>query len=346
MKKAFDSFLDEIESTFDIDVLVTEASELSVISTGITSLDTSIGVGGIPRGRLTEIYGPEGSGKTTLALGICKNANKAGLNVLYIDVENMIDYEYAKALVGELDKDKFVILQPDTAEDALKIAGKGIDSGEFGLIVLDSVGALAPVKEKEADFEDMSYALVPRLITKFLRINAYKIRTNNVAFVFINQVRDNIGSYVKSYSTPGGHALKHYVSVIVQLKKGAKIEANKEVIGINVMFTITKNKLSAPFRSATVPIMFGTGIDELRDLINFSEMIGVLQKAGPFYKFGDINLGKGVVATMQYLSDNTEVLDKVKKACYNITSTEKISDKVFEDITVAEPMLGEEDDDE
>lgn len=346
MKKAYNSFLDEISATFDEDILVTEKSELSVISTGITSLDTSIGVGGIPRGRLTEIYGPEGSGKTTLALGICKNANKAGLNVLYLDVENMIDYEYAKALVGELDKDKFVILQPDTAEDALKIAGKGIESGAFGLIVLDSVGALAPIKEKEADFEDMSYALVPRLITKFLRINAYKIRTNNVAFVFINQVRDNIGSYVKSFSTPGGHALKHYVSLIMQLKKGDKITANKEVVGINVTFTITKNKLSAPFRSATIPIMFGIGIDEMRDLINFAEMTGVLQKSGPFYKYGEINLGKGMITTMQFLTENQEVLDNVKKSCYNITSTEKTSDTAFEDTVVEEPTMGEEEDDE
>lgn len=346
MKKVYDDFLSEISSTFEEDVLVTDKSELEVISTGITSLDTSIGVGGIPRGRLTEIYGPEGSGKTTLALGICKNANKAGLNVLYIDVENMIDYKYAKALVGELDKDKFVILQPDTAEDALKIAGKGIESGAFGLIVLDSVGALAPIKEKEADFEDMSYALVPRLITKFLRINAYKIRTNNVAFVFINQVRDNIGSYVKSYSTPGGHALKHYVSLILQLKRGNKILANKEAIGIHVTFTITKNKLSAPFRSATVPIMFGTGIDELRDLINFAEMTGVLRKSGPFYKFGESTLGKGVVATIKLFEEDEQLLDNVKKACYNITSTDKISDIIMEEMSGEDSILEEEIEDE
>jgi recombination protein RecA len=346
MTKAYDNFLEEISSTFDEEVLVTDSSKLEVISTGITSLDTSIGVGGIPRGRLTEIYGPESSGKTTLALGICKNANKAGLNVLYLDVENMIDYKYARALVGELDKDKFVILQPDTAEDALTIAGKGIESGEFGLIVLDSVGALAPVQEKKADFEDMSYALVPRLITKFLRINAYKIRTNNVAFIFINQVRDNIGSYVKSFTTPGGHALKHYVSLILQLKKGNKIEANKEVIGINVTFTITKNKLSAPFRSATIPIMFGSGIDELRDLINFSEMTGVLQKAGPFYKFGDVTLGKGVIATIRFFEENQQVLDNVKKACYNITSTDKIVDVAIDELSAENLNSEEESDDE
>jgi recombination protein RecA len=327
MRKEFDSFLDEVRKSYDSEVIVTAKSELDVIPTGITSLDASIGVGGIPRARMTEIYGPEGAGKTTLALGICKHANEQGLKVLYIDIENMLDYEYAHTLVGELDTDRFIILQPDTGEDALKLARKGIQSGEFGVVILDSVGAIAPDEEKKKDIEDQQYALVPKLITKFLRMVAYDVRVNNVALVFINQVRDTIGSYVKSYSVPGGHALKHFCSVIVQLKKGEQIKVGSgddvAIVGINVSFTVVKNKLAAPFRSAVIPLMFGKGVDELRDLVSFADMIGVLQKAGSYYKYGDVVLGRGMVNSIEFLNANKETIDNIKKSCYNVTVTDK-----------------------
>jgi len=322
-KKEYDNFLEEVVGTYSDDFIVDNDSKLDVISTGILSLDVSIGVGGIPRARITEIYGPEGAGKTTLALGIGKNANKLGLKVLYIDVENMLDYTYARGLVGNIDSGDFIIIQPDTGEDALKLARKAIQSGEFGVVIIDSVGALAPKEEKEKDIGDLQYALVPRLITKFLRLVAYEVRTKNVALVFINQVRDNVGSYIKSFSVPGGHALKHYCSLRIQLKKGQQIKSSKEVIGINVPFTVVKNKLSAPYRGSTMPLMFGSGIDELRDLLDFSEMLGVIQKSGPHYKFNDEVLGKGMIASMEYLTNNPETLDKIKESCYTIATNVK-----------------------
>lgn len=340
-KKTYDTFLDEVADTYAEDYIVDNKSKLDVIPTGITSLDVSIGVGGIPRARMTEIYGPEGVGKTTLALGICKHANKQGLKVLYIDVENMLDYAYAKSLVGELDTENFVILQPSTGEDALRLARKAILSGEFGVVIIDSVGALAPEKEKEGDIDDMQYALVPRLITKFLRLVAYDVRVKNVALVFINQVRDNIGSYIKSFSVPGGHALKHYCSLRIQLKKGEQIKAGDEVIGINVSFTVIKNKLASPFRSAVIPLMFGSGVDELRDLINFAEMIGVLQKSGAYYKSGDVVLGRGAVATMAYLNEHVDTLDKIKELCYNVIVNQKPTKNTDELESTPSDILGE-----
>jgi len=335
-RQEYGTLLDEISDKYSDDVLVDSESKLDIIPTGITSLDVSIGVGGIPRARITEIFGPESAGKTTLALGISKHANEQGLKVLYIDVENMLDYAYAKTLVGELDTKNFVIVQPNTGEDALRIARSGIASGEFGLVIIDSVGALAPEKEKEGDIEDQQYALVPKLITKFLRLVAYDVRVQNVALVFINQVRDNIGSYIKSFSVPGGHALKHYCSLRIQLKKGEQIKVKDEVIGINISFTIIKNKLAAPYRSAVIPLMFGTGVDELRDLINFADMLGVLHKGGAYYKYGDFVLGKGTVATMQYLTENKETLDKIKNSCYNSIMNKR------EKLDSVEPDVSEE----
>lgn len=322
-------FLEEMIKKYGEDILIKEGLPEG-ISTSSVSLDASIGCGGIPRSKFTEIYGPEGVAKTTLCLNTAANAIKLGYKVLYIDVENLLDKNYANHLVGTHSKEVFTILQPDKAEDAFNMAEKGIMSGEYALIIFDSIGALAPEKEKEDEFEDMNVALVSRLMSKFIRRNEYLVRINNIAFVFLNQVRANVGSYTQGYTTPGGHALKHISTVIIQLGKGTPIKKGDDQIGTMVTFTTKKNKLAPPFRSYSIPIIFGEGVDTYRDLLSFGESIGVLSKAGPYYKYGEITVGRGVVDSITnlkgdqelYLEIRNKILNSVKK--YSIDLTEDI----------------------
>jgi recombination protein RecA len=315
-------FVQDILDEFGEGVLSQEdAKNLNTFSTGSLSLDSSIGVGGIPRGKVTEIFGPEGTGKTTIALNIAKNAIEEGSKVLYIDVENLLDNYLVEGILGmKLPEESLLILHPDTAEDAFTIGEMGINSKEFGLIVLDSVGALAPKVEKEKEMGDRQMGLTPQLLTKFLRRNIHNINQNKVAFVFINQVRDKISLMAKGYDTPGGHALKHFSAVRISLSRGEEITQNKTTIGINVKFTIKKNKLAPPFRSYIIPLKFGQGLDFYRDFINFSKNLGVIKQGGPFYKFNDETLGKGFDDTVEHLKNNKETLDKIKEACYNMSS--------------------------
>jgi recombination protein RecA len=314
-------FLQDILDEFGEGVLSQEDAEnLNVFSTGSLSLDASIGIGGIPRGKVTEIFGPEGTGKTTIAATISKNAIEEGSKVLYIDVENLLDNYIVDEMLGvKLPKDKLIILHPDTAEDAFQIAEMGIANKEFGLIILDSVGALAPRVEKEKEMGDRQMGLTPQLVTKFLRRNIHDINRNKVAFVFINQVRDNVSSmFAKAYSTPGGHALKHFSAVRISLARGEEITQNKSIIGINVKFTIKKNKLAPPFRSYIIPLKFGEGLDFYRDFINFSKMLGVIKQGGPFYKFDDEIIGKGFDDTSEKLKNDKLLLDKIRERVYNM----------------------------
>lgn len=312
------SFLDSITEEFGEDVIGRDLAG-EFISTGSLSMDMSIGPGGIPVGRFTEIYGSEGAGKTTIALSITRNAIKMGKKVLYIDVENMLDVSLIKGILGEsFPEDMFLLLQPNTAEDALSIIERGIESGEFGLIVLDSIGALAPSVEKEKDLDDLQMGTVPKLLAKFFRRTSYSLRLNNkTAVLLINQVRDNIGSYSKGFSVPGGHALKHFCSLIIALTKGQEIKQSDKSIGITTSFVIKKNKLASPFRGYEIPILFGEGVAFYKDFVNFSEDIGVLKKAGPYYKFEDEMIGRGVANVIETLKSRQDLLDKIRLVCYN-----------------------------
>jgi len=212
-----------------------------------------------------------------------------------------------------------IILQPETAEECFKLAEEGISSGEFSLVILDSIGALAPIKEKEDKFEDSQVSLLPRIISKFLRRNHHAVKVNKVAMVFINQLRDKIGTYVKMYDTPGGHALKHIASLRIYLWAGEKIKDNeKEIIGNEVEFVIKKNKLAAPFRAFKYTLMFGKGIDSIKDVLDFASKLGVIKTRGAYYYFDDVQIGQGGVNTSKTLFDNPELLDKITKACYNV----------------------------
>lgn len=313
------TFLSDIVDKFGEIVLVDSKDVVDVIPTGSISLDVSIGVGGIPRGKITEVAGAESSGKTTLAISVVKNALKLGLKSLYIDAENMLDYGLLKDMVGqEFNKDQLVILNPETAEDAFNMIEMGLRSGDFELIILDSVGSMAPKKEQEDDFEDANVALLARLVSKFLRRNAHVIAEKNIALLLLNQVRSKIGSYMASYETPGGHALKHFASLRISLSRGQEMKVGNETVGIMTKFVIKKNKLSAPFRSFTIPIVFGKGIDEYSDAVDFCSMLGVIKKKGAYYKFDGVTLGQGKLQAGDYLEKNPETLDKIRVSLYNM----------------------------
>jgi len=314
------TFTEMIEQKFGENIveLPDEAEDIEAISTGSPSLDISIGIGGIPRGRFTEIYGAYQSAKTSLCLSIAKEAMKKGYKVLYVDVEQGLDYNYIEAIVGKFDPNVFVLAQPETAEQATDICEMAIDSGEFAVIVLDSVAALSPKKEQDDEAEDAHYALLARAMTKFFRRNAFKVRTNNVAFILVNQVRDKIGAYVKTYEVPGGNAIKHYTSLMIFLSASEQIKVGENIKGFYSKYTIKKNKVGIPFRSFMFPFMFGEGIDYERDLMELAELLNVVSKRGSYYVFEGVNIGQGIVNTISYLKEHQETLDKIKEGVYNI----------------------------
>jgi len=321
--------------------LFLEDKEIKAISTGATSLDVSLGVGGIPRGRISVIYGAESSGKTTLSLEICKNAIKEGDKVLYIDAEQGLTREYIGEIFGEIPQDNLKVLQSDTAENALEISELaiqgnpklGVESGEFGLIVIDSLGALSPRKEQKDELADANIALMARLLPVFLRRNAYALRESRTALLFISQVRDKIGSFVGGYSYVGGHAIRHYASVVIFLSRIGMIKQGTEPIGITIKFTVNKNKVGKPFRSWNkLPLMFNKGIDYYKDLLDFSDLLGHTYKKGAFYYItGDEDsIGKGYKEAIQTLIENPEKLDKIVELCYNINNKEKETEEQYE----------------
>lgn len=315
------SFLESLEEKFS-NLLISddEEHEVKSIPTGSISLDYATGIGGIPIGRFTEIYGAESSGKTTLCLSIAKNAIKTGGKVLYVDAENGLDYDYVKSIISDYSRDSFVLIQPQFAEETFMLAEEGINSGEFELIVLDSIAVLASKKEAEKDFEDSSVATMSRLISKFIKRNTYAIRNSNTAFIFINQVRDKIGAYVPVLEAPGGHAIKHICSLRISLQAGLgrddRIMQEDEIIGCYSKFVIKKNKLAAPLKTYSFPIMYGKGIDFLLDLVPFAEIIGVLTRAGAYYRFEGENIGQGLNKTIEYLNEHQDTLDKILNLCY------------------------------
>lgn len=339
LKNTSGKFLDEVVERFGDNILSNvRGNSVGALSTGSLSLDACIGIGGIPKGRFTEIYGPEGSGKTTIALTMSKLVVESGEKVLYIDAENMLSYGSIEKMLGWIpDQNLFILLQPETAEQSFMIVEKAITSGEFSLIVVDSLAALEPEEEKNKEFDQFTMAQLPRLLSKFFRRNAADVKNSGVAVLLLNQVRDKIGAYVGGYESTGGHALRHYASVRIPLTKGQEIKLDGNSIGINTRFVIKKNKLAQPFRSFEIPIIFGIGIDFYMDAVSFCETLGVLKKSGSFYKFDGETIGQGRIATAKYLRENDEVFAKIKEQVYNI-----LTDKKVEQIEVEEELILEE----
>jgi recombination protein RecA len=319
------TFLEKIREDYG-DAYVNQDAQVGghpSISTGSLALDVSTGIGGIPYGRYTELFGPESCGKTTLCLTIAREALKVGNKVLYLDVENSVDFDYAKKIIGEYYSDKIVFVQPSSGESAFEIAEAGIDNN-FNLIIFDSIAALAPMVElEEDDYEKQQYAVVPRLVAKFLRKTNFKVRSKGIAVIITNQVRAKIGAYYpNTYETPAGYALKHYSSMIIFLTKGEEIKNDKVPVGNLIKFVIKKNKLAVPYRESVTNNYYGKGVDPILDTIAFATSLGIIKSRGPYLAFDEEIIGLGMEKTAEAVRNNKELLDKITMLCYSVTGVE------------------------
>lgn len=286
---------------------------VDVIPTGSLSLDLALGIGGIPRGRVTEIYGAEASGKTTLAQHIIAEAQKLGGKSVYIDAEHALDPTYAARCGVQIDD--LYISQPSSGEEALGITEELVRSQGVDLVVIDSVAALVPRAEIEGEMGDSHVGLQARLMSQALRKLVGVISKSNTAVVFVNQLREKVGIIFGSPEvTPGGRALKFYSSVRIDLRKGDAIKQGQDVVGTRVRARVVKNKLAPPFRSAEFDIMFRRGgISKAGDIIDLGTAGGVIKKSGTFFTYGDIKLGQGRENTREYLIQHPETADEIEK---------------------------------
>ncbi len=291
-----------------------EATQLAVdvIPTGALSLDIALGVGGIPRGRVTEIYGPDGAGKTTLALHIVAEAQKRGGVAAYIDMEHALDPEYAEAC--GVDVDNLYIAQPDTGEQALEIAETLVRSGAVDVVVIDSVAALVPRAEVEGEMGDSHPGLQARLMSQALRKLSGAIKQSNTAMIFTNQLREKIGVvFGSSETTTGGRALKFYASVRLDVRRVTGIKEKGEVIGSRTRVRVTKNKVAPPFRVAEFDIIYGRGISREGDILDLAVQYGLIEKRGSFYSYQGRNIAQGRENAKQYLRDHPEVTAELEQ---------------------------------
>jgi len=294
--KALETALSQIEKQFGKGAVMRlgQNTHMNVghVSTGSLSLDIALGIGGLPRGRIVEIYGPESSGKTTLSLHCIAEGQKNGGNVAFIDVEHALDPVYAAAL--GVDVDSLLVSQPDTGEDALEIAEALIRSGAIDVIVIDSVAALVPKAEIEGEMGDSHVGLQARLMSQALRKLAGAINKSNCVAIFINQLREKVGVvYGNPEVTPGGRALKFYSSVRIEIRRIETLKANGEMIGARTRAKVVKNKIAPPFKEAEFDIMYGEGISRVGELIDLSVKADVIQKSGAWFNYGEIRLGQG-----------------------------------------------------
>jgi len=287
--------------------------ETEVFPTGSLSLDIALGVGGIPRGRITEIYGPESSGKTTICQHIVAEAQKMGGTAAFIDMEHALDPSYA-ARVG-VDIDNLLVSQPDTGEQALEIAETLVRSGAVDVVVIDSVAALVPRSEIEGDMGDATMGVQARLMSQALRKLSGAINQTKTAVIFTNQLRQKIGvMFGNPETTTGGQALKFYASVRLDVRRIQSIKVGEEVIGNRTRVRVVKNKVSPPFRTAEFDIMFNEGISKSGDLLDLATKLEVITKRGAFFSYGDIRIGQGRENAKDYLRSNPDLMAEIEAA--------------------------------
>jgi len=289
-----------------------ERPAVEAIPSGSLALDIALGIGGIPRGRVAEIFGPEGSGKTTLAQHIIAEAQKKGGNAAYIDVEHALDPKYAANCGVNLDE--LLISQPDTGEEALEIAETLVRSGAVDIIVIDSVAALVTKAEIEGDMGDSHVGLQARLMSQALRKLTAAIGRSGTSVVFINQLREKVGiMFGNPEVTPGGRALKFYSSIRLDLRRIETIKQGNSVTGTKVRARVVKNKVAPPFRTAEFDIMFDSGISKEGNIVDLGVELGTIQKSGAFFSYGDIRLGQGRENAKDYLKKNPEQAQEIEK---------------------------------
>jgi recombination protein RecA len=321
--KALELTLGKIEKDFGKGTIMkmgdSAVENVASISSGSISLDLALGIGGYPRGRVIEIFGPEASGKTTLAIHAIAEAQKAGGIAAFIDAEHAFDRLYAQKL--GVDVENLLISQPDDGEQALEITDHLIRSGAIDIIVIDSVAALTPRAEIEGEMGDSKMGLQARLMSQALRKLTANINKTNTCCMFINQLREKIGVlFGNPETTTGGNALKFYSSVRVDIRRTTQIKEGDEVLGNRVRVKIVKNKLAPPFRKAEFDILYGEGISRLGEIIDLGVDTEVISKSGSWFSYGDTKLGQGRDAVKSLLADNPELTEELKK---------KIMDKLF-----------------
>jgi recombination protein RecA len=316
-KKSLDLAIKQIDKTFGKGTLIRLGDKVVVptetISTGSLGLDLALGVGGLPKGRVIEIYGPESSGKTTLTLHAIAEAQKAGGVCAFIDAEHALDVGYAKNL--GVDTDNLLVSQPDFGEQALEILETVIRSGAVDLVVIDSVAALTPKVEIDGDMDDQQVGVQARLMSKALRKITGLLNKMNCTVIFINQIRMKIGmtGYGSPETTTGGNALKFYSSVRLDIRRIATLKQGENSIGNRVKVKVVKNKVAAPFKLAEFDIMFGEGISKTGELVDYGVKLDIVDKAGAWFSYGDSKIGQGRENSKVFLKDNPEIAKEIEK---------------------------------
>jgi len=282
----------------------------NVISTGCLSLDVALGVGGIPRGRIIEVFGPESSGKTTLALHVVAEAQKAGGYAAFIDAEHAMDPEYAKNLGVNLDE--LLVSQPDSGEQALEITETLVRSGALYIIVIDSVAALVPRAELEGEMGDSHMGLQARLMSQALRKLTGTVSRSNTTVLFVNQIREKIGViFGNPETTPGGRALKFYSSVRLEIRRITSLKDGSDIVGNRTRVKVVKNKVAPPFKNTEFDIMYGKGISKEGDIIDIALKGDIIEKTGAWFSYGDMKIGQGRENVKQYLAENDEIYNEI-----------------------------------
>ena len=314
-KKALQTALSQIDKSFGKGTVMRlgDRPEMNVeaIPTGSLALDAALGIGGVPKGRIIEIYGPESSGKTTLALHILAEAQKRGGEVAFVDAEHALDPVYAAAL--GVDTDNLLVTQPDTGEQALEITDALVRSGAVDAVVVDSVAALVPKQEIEGEMGDTFVGLQARLMSQALRKLAGTIAKTNCVVIFINQLRMKIGvMYGNPETTTGGNALKFYSSVRLDVRRVESIKDGGNVVGNKTRVKVVKNKVAPPFREAIFEIMYGQGISKWGELVDLAVQMDIVQKSGSWFSMGDERIGQGANSVKEYLINNPDIAEKVE----------------------------------
>ena len=314
-KRAIETAMQQIERTYGKGAIMrfgdNTASNVESISTGSLALDLALGIGGLPKGRIVEIYGPDSSGKTTLALHVLAQAQKAGGEVAFIDAEHALDITYARALGVKVED--MLVSQPDTGEQALEITEALVRSGAIDVIVVDSVAALVPRAEIEGEMGDSVVGLHARLMSQALRKLTGAVGKTNTIVIFINQLREKVGvMYGNPEVTTGGRALKFYASVRIDVRRIETLKNGSEMIGNRTRAKVVKNKMAPPFREAEFDIMYGEGISLLGELVDLGVKLGLVQKSGSWYSMGETRIGQGRDAAKQYLKANPEIADQLE----------------------------------